>query len=144
MDSKIHQAESNKTILEQFWKGLQSKLQGNDVDLSPYLAKDIVWHLPQSTFPAGEPQQHQGKQAVLAMFEGEVENYYQPASMQFDIHSIIAEDDRVHFHFSLRAKTAQGNDYFNHYQALYRLKDGQIAEVWEYFDTAYLFRLFNS
>ncbi len=41
--------------------------------------------------------------------------------------------------FTLRAVTANGHDYENEYCMRFRIEDGLIAEVWEYFDTAYLY-----
>ena len=79
----------------------------------------------------------------MAMFGDDVGQFYQQDSMTFHYHSMTAEDDRVHLHFSLEAKTATGEDYYNDYQSLFRFADGKVIEVWEYFDTAYLFSFFN-
>lgn len=80
----------------------------------------------------------------MAMFINDVGKFYQPESLRFNYHSLIGDDDRVHSHFTLNAITVNGKDYENHYQTLYRLKDGLICEVWEYFDTAFLFDLIKS
>jgi len=135
---------SNKQLVQKFGAALYSQLLGaRDVDLGRYLAEDVVWWLPKSSEGLGVSEKYEGKSEVLAMLSGAVSKFYVPESMAFDYHSCIAEEDRVASHFTLRAKTIKGKDYENHYQTLYRCKDGLIAEVWEYYDTAYLRSVFS-
>lgn len=131
----------NKAVIQDFQRALERKLQGEKVDLADCFTEDIAWHFPQSTASRSSGSDHYGKAAVLAMF-GDVDAFYIADTMQFDYHSFTAEDDRVHMHYTLRATTTSGKAYENQYQSLFRLEDGRIAEVWEYFDTAYLFGLF--
>ena len=136
-------AVSNKKLVQEFGATLFSKLLGAEADLSRFLAEDIVYWLPQSTEALGVPHKYEGKPEVLAMLSGAASEFYIPKSMEFDYHSCIAEGDRVATHFTLRARTVNGKDYENHYQILYRCKDSLIAEVWEYYDTAYLKSVFS-
>lgn len=131
----------NKQILADFQLELAAKLQGKPADIARFFHDDIAWHFPKSTAAESSGSDHYGKAAVMAMFSGDVDHFYQPGTMKFHYHSKTAEDDRVHTHFSLEAKTASGKDYYNDYQSLFRFSGGQIIEVWEYFDTAYLFSL---
>ncbi len=133
---------NNKAVLQAFQNTLEQRLAGSDADIAKYFHDDIVWHFPQSTASADSPSEHRGKAAVMAMFGGAVEQFYQSSSMRFDYHAWTAEEDRVHLHFTLRAITSTGRDYCNQYQTLFRFCDGLIAEVWEYFDTSYLFAVF--
>lgn len=136
--------EHNKALLAEFQSALAGRLRGEHTDISIYFHKDIAWHFPKSTAAASSGSDHHGLDAVMAMFGGDVGQFYEPSSMRFHYHSTTAEADRVHMHFSLEAKTANGQDYFNDYQSLFRFQDGKIIEVWEYFDTAYLFSFFQT
>ncbi len=135
--------QQNKTLLLAFQKTLAKRLRGENADIGAFFHKDIAWHFPKSTAEAASGSDHCGIDAVMAMFGDDVGQFYQQDSMTFHYHSMTAEDDRVHLHFSLEAKTATGEDYYNDYQSLFRFADGKIIEVWEYFDTAYLFSFFN-
>jgi ketosteroid isomerase-like protein len=136
-------AVTNKQVVQEFGAAIFNNLLGADTDLGRFLLEDVVWWLPQSSEELGVPQKYEGKSDVLAMLSGAASNFYIPDSMEFDYHSCIAEGDRVATHFTLRAKTVNGKNYENHYQTLYRCQDGLIAEVWEYFDTAYLRSVFS-
>lgn len=135
--------QHNKTRLLAFQETLAKRLRGEDADIRAFFHQDIAWHFPKSTAEAASGSDHYGIDAVMAMFGDDVGQFYQQDSMTFHYHSMTAEDDRVHLHFSLEAKTATGEDYYNDYQSLFRFADGKIIEVWEYFDTAYLFSFFS-
>lgn len=134
---------SSKDTLKQFFLVLAETTKGRPADISVFFTDDVKWHLPQSTAQMGKAL-YDGKSEVMQMFSGAVAQFYKPESMQFTYHSIIAEGDFAHCHFSLEAITANGKPYLNHYQSLFRMRDNRIAEVWEYFDTAYLFGVFSS
>lgn len=138
-----HDTTANKNLLADFQTALAHRLKGEQVDLRRFFHRDIAWHFPKSTASASSGSDHYGIDAVMAMFGGDVDAFYQPATMTFHYHSLTAEEDRVHMHFSLEAKAVNGRDYFNDYQSLFRFADGKIIEVWEYFDTAYLFSIFQ-
>lgn len=129
----------NKIRVERFQSDLERHFAGESVDFKAHFTEQAQWHLPQSS---ASPLLS-GRDAVVGMFEQGVSSYYQPETMHFEHLHRIAEGDLVHSHFSLTAKTATGQDYHNHYQSLFRLEDGLIAEVWEYFDTAYLNAVFS-
>ena len=124
----------HRTVLEEFWSTLQAKLAGQNLSLSHYFAENIIWHLPQTA--ADQPVS--GMQEVMEMFESGVRAFYRPETMRFDIHHILVDGAFGHCHFSLSATTEHGKPYQNAYQALYKFDRQLIAEVWEYFDTAYL------
>lgn len=132
----------NKQRLIDFQTELGKLLHGENADIGRFFHPDIAWHFPKSTASASSGSDHYGRAAVMAMFAGDVDQFYRPGSLRFHYHAMTAEADRVHMHFSLEAVTTSGKDYYNDYQSLFRFKDGQIIEVWEYFDTAYLFSLF--
>lgn len=134
---------NNKDTLNGFLKAVAASTSGEAVDIAAFFTDDVQWHLPQSTAQMGKSF-YDGKAEVMQMFSGAVAQFYKPESMQFTYHSIIAEGEYAHCHFSLQAITANDKPYHNHYQSLFRLRDGKIAEVWEYFDTAYLFGVFSA
>lgn len=136
-------AQQNKNTLKQFQTALECRLAGKDAELAPFLHNDATWHFPLSTAGAASSNLHEGKNAVLGMFESETALFYQPETIRFHYHAFTAEDDRVHMHYSLTAKTVAGEDYQNDYQSLFRFESGLIREVWEYFDTAWLYQQFN-
>ena len=63
--------------------------------------------------------------------------------MRYDYHAELADGDFVMMQFTLTATTANGADYENDYAILFRLENGLIAEVKEFFDTALLFSILN-
>jgi len=139
MNNDLH--INNKDTIKHFFTAVAAGVRGEIVDIAAFLTDDVTWHLPQSTAQMGKAF-YDGKADVMTMFSGAVAQFYQPESMQFTYHSFIADGDFAHCHFSLSAITSTGKPYLNQYQSLFRLHDGKIAEVWEYFDTAYLFSVF--
>ena len=133
----------NKQLVDDYMQALLRRFQGEAEELGRFLTEDVRWHLPQSTANLATASDPIGRQAVLDMLEGDVEKFYRPDTIQFEYFSLIAEGDRVHLHFSMRATTSSGREYDNSYQTLFRLADGKIAEAWECLDTAYLFGLFQ-
>lgn len=55
--------------------------------------------------------------------------------IDFTLHSMTAEDDRVAAEVSSHAELATGKVYANQYHMLFRFRDGAIVEVKEYNDT---------
>ena len=54
-----------------------------------------------------------------------------------EIHGIVADGDRAVAEWTSRATTAEGASYQNTYAVVFDVRDGLIAAVREYFDTAY-------
>lgn len=146
-DHNIHDSaagiQRNKAVIRNFQTALANKLSGADEDLSAWFCDDAIWHLPQSCAAMASRADFHGRDAILAMVGADVDVFYDPASIRFDYHHITAEADRVHVHFTMYARTSNGRDYENQYQSLFKLRDGRIAEAWEFMDTAYLFSLFS-
>ncbi len=135
--------ENNKQMAKDFFSMLARLFKGEEVDPGMFLAEDVLWHLPNSVEELlGVSANLDGRAAVSEVLGG-VGNVYVPESTSFEFHSWVAEDDLVALHFTLRAETVTGKRYENHYQSLVRFSDGLIKEVWETFDTAYLFGLLN-
>ncbi|MAI78427.1 MAG: hypothetical protein CL917_05785 [Deltaproteobacteria bacterium] len=58
-----------------------------------------------------------------------------PEGLQFTIHSLTAEDDRVSIEAESDGIHVSGQRYNNVYHFLMRIRDGQIVEWKEYMDT---------
>ncbi|HXY91299.1 MAG TPA: nuclear transport factor 2 family protein [Acidimicrobiia bacterium] len=57
--------------------------------------------------------------------------------IHFTVHQLTAEDDRVAAEVESYAPLVNGKVYNNHYHMLFVLRDGKIAVVKEYADTAH-------
>lgn len=58
-----------------------------------------------------------------------------PGGLNFTIHTVTAEDDRVHIELSGKAKTADGGDYNNRYHYAFVVRDGKISSFRDYLDS---------
>ncbi len=63
--------------------------------------------------------------------------------IDFTLHSMTAEDDRVAAEVSSHAELTTGKVYANQYHMLFRLRDGRIVEVKEYNDTLHAREVFG-
>jgi ketosteroid isomerase-like protein len=61
----------------------------------------------------------------------------------FTVHALTAEGDRVAAEVESYAPTTAGKLYNNHYHMLFELRDGRIAVVKEYADTAHAREVFG-
>ena len=127
--------ESNKQLIDDYYRALAA----GDPDMARFFSEDVEWHLPRSSPMHGKLK---GRKAVLGLFGGgAVSDYYRPETMSFEYHATIVSDEDVVMPFTMRAVTANGHDYENDYCMWFRIRDGVITEVREYFDTAFLFDL---
>lgn len=133
---------NTQTVLD-FQQAIGALFMGESPDVGQYLADDACWHLPPAAAQKTGCADYQGSEAILGMLTGDVSPFYKIETMRMEFHSTIAEGDYVHRHFTLIAETPQGRHYENRYQILYQLKAGKIQEVWESYDTAYQFALYD-
>ena len=133
-------AEGNKHAAQQFWAAPERLFRGEQIDLSPFLAEDFEWTLPESMV---QPGKLVGREAAQQRANG-VNDVYVPASTRVEFVSWTAEEDRVALHFTLEAEVvSSGKPYKNYYMAQMRFRDGLLAEMWETFDTALAFSAFQ-
>ena len=127
--------QSNEELIDSYYGALAS----GEPDIGRFFSEDVEWHLPRSSPLHGKVR---GRAAVVELLAGGgVDEYYQPGTMRFDYRARIVSDEDVVMPFTLRAVTANGHDYENDYCMWFRIRDDLIAEVREYFDTAFLFDL---
>ena len=119
----------NKRIITQAFDGLERADPTAFVDS---MADDIVWIIEgQSSLSRRYEGKHAiEKELVPALFANFATPYRNIAE------EIIAEGDRVVVLARGEVKTVRGEDYNNSYCFVLRMRDGRIAEVREYCDTA--------
>ena len=83
---------------------------------------------------------HVGREAFLANAMGPVIAALDPDSVELATtwEIFAAEGDRVVARMTGKAASKSGKRYDNSYCQLFRIRDGQIAEMYEYLDTALL------
>jgi len=69
---------------------------------------------------------------------------FEDGGMHFTVHALTAEGDRVAAEVESYAPTAYGTLYNNHYHMLFEFRDGRIAVVKEYGDTAHARDIFGT
>lgn len=64
--------------------------------------------------------------------------------IDFTLHSMTAEEDRVAAEVSCHAELTNATTYANQYHMLFRIRDGEIVEVKEYNDTLHAREIFGA
>lgn len=131
---------TNKETVLNYFAQVALLREGKPHRIQDYICEDMTWHLPRSN---PEPRVFVGIDGITKMISEILPLYYQPESLEFVPYSFIAEEELVHFHFTLKAMTINNQPYENDYQILIKLRDGKLAEAWEYFDTLHLQRVLN-
>jgi uncharacterized protein len=103
------------------------------------LADNITWTNIGSTKFSGT---YAGKKALAENLLGPLFGQLK-AGISSQIERLTAEDDFVVAQTSGTAETADGTPYNNTYCQVIRIRDGQIAEVKEYMDTALIDSVFG-
>lgn len=118
--------ESNKEIAEQFIAALNRA----DADwvLEHYADDVVMWTA--GTLAISGPHT---KAEVRGMMEGILGVF--PDGLEFTLHTLTAEGDRVAIEAESRGIHASGKSYHNQYHFLMRIRDGRIVELKEYLDT---------
>jgi hypothetical protein len=128
-------ADPTKTCILDFVDALQRR----DPDaIRASFHADATW-----TYPGDLPVSGtwEGVDAILGDFLGTVGERVDATSRRFEVLSLTAEADRAALEWRLTARTTDGQDYDNTYLAIFELRDGRIAAVREYTDTAYVGRV---
>ena len=77
----------------------------------------------------------------MADFFGTAIAHYEPGSVSLEVTGMMAEGDQVTLEWTSRARTSGGEPYENFCIAIFTVRDGRIAAVREYMDTAYAHRV---
>lgn len=132
-------AQQNKALVQGF---LEALARGDRETARAAFAEDATWRYPGSL---GGPGVHRGRDAIFDVYFGVDERLFETGTREYDLEvtSAIAEGDRVAVEMRHRGTTRDGRRYETDYHVLYRLVDGRIAEVHEYFDSLYVRRLYR-
>lgn len=122
------------------------RLDANDLDGAMNFLADTcaVWIATMPGDAAGP--EHTGTTVPKAAFVDMMAKSQElaPAGMRFTIHSCIAEGDQVAVEVESRADLADGRLYNNRYSFWFRVDQGSITELREYFDSKYASDFFLS
>lgn len=122
-------AAENKRLVEAAYAALAN---GERKPLGDLFADEVSWEMTGTTAWSGR---YEGKDTIR-------KNLLEPLFAQFGdrytnrARRIIATDDIVVVECQGRVTTKAGKPYNNTYCLIYRMRDGKIAEITEYLDTA--------
>jgi len=102
-----------------------------DPDLGALFHDDATWWIPESS-PIGGT--HVGRGAILAMLDRAFA-LYDPRSLKVEVLELFGEGEHACARFQVDSLTAKGRPWQGDYLALFRVVDGRIRSVREYFDT---------
>jgi ketosteroid isomerase-like protein len=86
-----------------------------------------------------------GRDAILGEFLTSVMDRFAPDTISFETHTVLADGDSAVIEWSVRGVgAATGEPYKNDYLAIFEVRDGRIAAVREYMDTAVMARVLFS
>jgi ketosteroid isomerase-like protein len=111
---------------------------GDGEAVGALVTEGIVWWVPQSAAARnGISRPLVGRRTLVDTFWGTAR--YRAGTRRWRIDRIMVDGDMVSVQASLQAVMAEGADYANDYVYLFRFDGAEVAEVWEYLDTAYFF-----
>ena len=115
-------ADESKAAAHAYYDAMNSR----DLDriLSCYTKDATTWVLGKGPFAGEHPVSREALSTFLAAME-----------LRFTILSMIAEDDRVAVELESEG-TLAGKPYSNRYHNLVIVREGRVAQLREYFDTA--------
>jgi len=126
----------NKQVVMDFY---EAGARGDFEACMALLAEDITWTNIGSTRFSGT---YSGKKALLERLLGPLFALLK-AGVSSEIQQLTAEGDVVVAQTKGTAETLRGVPYNNSYCQVIRIRDGKIAEVTEYFDTALVNSIFG-
>jgi len=126
-----------RSIIARF---LDAHSRGDAAAIKELLTDDAEWHLPRS---AGVGPFKGAEQASQALAGGAADNWLDVSTIVRDVSRAFVDGDTA---VVLELKTAMshsGAEYVNEYCWVYTCRDGHIAEIRNFTDTLYAFRLFG-
>jgi ketosteroid isomerase-like protein len=118
----------NKRIVQAFYDAAN---RGDTEGFLGQLADDVTWTNIGSTKYSGT---YVGKNDLVTKLVEPLFGQLK-AGIASTIHNMIAEADFVVVQLSCQSETKDGRPYNNTYCHVFRIRDGKIGEVMEYFDT---------
>jgi uncharacterized protein (TIGR02246 family) len=125
----------NRQVMERYVAALEA---GDAEALRGFFAEDATWWLVGDLPMSGT---WSGRDAIMDDFFGTAMARYAPGSISLEVTGMVAEGDRIALEWTSRARTTAGVPYENFCIGVFTLRDGRIAAVREYMDTAYARRV---
>jgi ketosteroid isomerase-like protein len=127
-------AETNKALIEQFYELMNARRFD---EMWALFTDDATWS------NGGSPPSTTNPIDVMRGIIVDPMPIFVTGGIDFTVHSMTAEDDRVAAEVSCHAELTTGRVYANQYHMLFRCRGGRIAEVKEYNDTLHAHRTFG-
>lgn len=127
-------AMQSRAVVESFYRAVAA---GDFEAVTAAFAEDVEVEVMGQSPISGR---HRGRDAFVANAMGPVMDKLDAASVRLATtwEIFAAEEDRVVARMTGMAATKSGKRYDNSYCHLFRIREGQIAEMYEYLDTALL------
>lgn len=127
----------NKQVVLDFY---EASARGDMEACFALLADDVTWSNIGTTRFSGT---YDGKQAIMENLVGPLFGQLK-AGIASRLEHMIAEGDTVVAQTAGQAETLDGTPYNNTYCQVFRIRDGKIAAVREYMDTALIDAVFGA
>ncbi len=130
-------AAGGGAVLREFFRQTEQQLKTGNSDLASILHHDFAMHFPRTTSAAPIF----GAAALQQFFNDTVAAIYDCETLEFTFHFFLEDREYAHTRYTLGCRMRGGETYHNEYLATARIEEGKIRELWEFFDTAYLYQL---
>lgn len=130
----MHDLDANKRVVSRFFAAIANR---NEAILDSLMTEDCTYWLIGEGPVGGTKNRHSFKSSVKEILWEGMEG---PPTV--NIETLTAEEDRVSVLASGDMKLKNGKEYKNVYHILIWLRDGKICHAREFFDTAYLNKVF--
>ena len=130
----MREAEENKALVEELYRRMNARRYA---DMWELFTTDAIWGGGRaSTDDFGNID---AMQAIMV----DPMPIFVDGGIAFTVHALTAEGDRVAAEVESYAPLVNGKVYNNHYHMLFEIRDGKIAVVKEYADTAHARDIFG-
>ena len=126
--------DANKALVRQFYELMNAR---RFEEMWALFSEDGLWG------GGGTPPPFQAPVSQMATIIVDPMPIFVTGGIDFTLHDMIAEDDRVAAEVESHAELTTGAVYNNHYHMLFRVRDGKITEVREYGDTLHSHQVFG-
>jgi NADPH:quinone reductase-like Zn-dependent oxidoreductase/ketosteroid isomerase-like protein len=117
---------------------LDALLAGDIDTIRDSFAEDAAWTMHGELPISGT---YRGRDRIVDEFLTSAGALFEPGSQEFDFPTLLVDGDTVTLEWTVRARSASGDDYDNRYCGIFVVRDGRIAEVREYLDTEHARRV---
>jgi uncharacterized protein (TIGR02246 family) len=128
-------SETTRAAMAAFVQAIED---GDEAALTAAFHPDATWWLPGALPVSGT---WHGRDAILGEFLATVMARFEPGSFGLRTRSVTVDGDRAVLEWTVQARSLRGEDYTNDYLAVFEYRDGRIAAVREYMDTAVMARV---